>query len=335
MDSLTQIVLGAAVGEAVLGKKVGNKAMLWGGIAGTIPDLDVLVRLFTDDIVLINEVHRGFSHSIVFCILMAPILGWIASKIHKKENLDWKPWAKLFFWSLVTHPLLDAHTNWGTQLFWPFEYRLAYNNIFVADPLYTVPFLICVIAAMFYKRNNPKRYKINRAGILISSSYMLLTLAFKGIAYFQFDDSLKKQEIEYLELDTKPSPLNSILWIADVETEDEYLIGFYSLLDKDNNIEFTRFEKNHELLGKWENESIIQSLIKQSRGWYSIQKEDNKIYFNDLRFGQIGIDNADRKVNFSYELIEEDGVVKAHQRRMKIDNPGQLFDDLVERVKGK
>ena len=41
MDSLTQIVLGAAVGEAVLGKKVGNRAMLWGAVAGTIPDLDV------------------------------------------------------------------------------------------------------------------------------------------------------------------------------------------------------------------------------------------------------------------------------------------------------
>jgi len=42
VDSLTQIILGAAVGEAVLGKKVGNKALLWGGIAGTLPDLDVL-----------------------------------------------------------------------------------------------------------------------------------------------------------------------------------------------------------------------------------------------------------------------------------------------------
>ncbi len=335
MDSLTQIVLGAAVGEAVLGKKVGNKAMLWGAIAGTIPDLDVFVRFFTDDIVYINQIHRGFSHSIIFCLLMSPILGWIASKLHKKEKLSWKPWAKLMFWSLFTHPLLDAHTNWGTQLLWPFDYRFAYNNIFVADPLYTVPFLICVIIAMFYKRNNPKRHKINRAGIIISSSYMLLTIVFKGIAFYQFDDALEKQKIEYVELDTKPSPLNSILWIADVETEDEYLIGFYSLLDKDNDIEFTHFAKNHELLGEWKNESVVQSLIKQSRGWYSIQKEGDKIYFNDLRFGQIGIDNADRKVNFSYELVEEDGIVKAHQRRMKIDNPGKLFDDLVERVKGK
>lgn len=41
MDSLAQIVLGATVGEAILGKKGGNKAMLYGAFAGTILDLDV------------------------------------------------------------------------------------------------------------------------------------------------------------------------------------------------------------------------------------------------------------------------------------------------------
>ena len=60
MDSVTQIVLGAAVGEAVLGKKVGNKALLYGAIAGTIPDLDVIFGNFTDTITAI-EWHRGFA----------------------------------------------------------------------------------------------------------------------------------------------------------------------------------------------------------------------------------------------------------------------------------
>ena len=78
MDSLTQIVLGAAVGEAVLGRKVGNKAMLYGAIAGTIPDLDTFASHFTD-VVTATEIHRGFSHSIVFSILAAPLLGMLIS----------------------------------------------------------------------------------------------------------------------------------------------------------------------------------------------------------------------------------------------------------------
>eukprot|EP01093_Parvamoeba_rugata_P011442 TRINITY_DN3145_c0_g1_i6.p1 TRINITY_DN3145_c0_g1~~TRINITY_DN3145_c0_g1_i6.p1 ORF type:complete len:100 (+),score=9.68 TRINITY_DN3145_c0_g1_i6:125-424(+) len=89
MDSLTQIVLGAAVGEAVLGKKVGNKAMLYGAIAGTIPDLDVITRYFLDTVTA-TEWHRGVSHSIFFSIMFAPIFGWLVWKINKKESATWK-----------------------------------------------------------------------------------------------------------------------------------------------------------------------------------------------------------------------------------------------------
>ncbi len=145
MDSLTQIVLGAAVGEAVLGKKVGNKAMLYGAIAGTIPDFDTFASHFTDTVTAL-EIHRGFTHSIVFSLVFAPVFGWLVSRWEKTAS--WKNWSWLFFWGFLTHPLLDAHTTWGTQLFWPLDLRLAYKNIFVIDPLYTLPFLIFLILAM-------------------------------------------------------------------------------------------------------------------------------------------------------------------------------------------
>ena len=109
--------------------------MLWGAIAGTIPDLDVIGRFLTDTITA-TEMHRGFSHSIVFSVLMAPLLGWLVHQIKKRKEVGWKGWSILFFWGLFTHPLLDAFTTWGTQLFWPFNWRVAFNSIFVADPLY-------------------------------------------------------------------------------------------------------------------------------------------------------------------------------------------------------
>ena len=76
MDSLTQIVLGAACGEIVAGKKIGNRAMLWGAVGGTIPDLDVLASFFTDEITS-TSFHRGFMHSFLFAAL-AP---WVLAKI--------------------------------------------------------------------------------------------------------------------------------------------------------------------------------------------------------------------------------------------------------------
>ena len=82
MDSLTQITLGAAVGEVVLGRKAGNRAMIWGAIGGTIPDLDIIANFFTDDIHAL-AIHRGFSHSIVFAILTAPIFGGLVYRFYQ------------------------------------------------------------------------------------------------------------------------------------------------------------------------------------------------------------------------------------------------------------
>ena len=192
MDSLTQIVLGAAVGEAVLGKKVGNKAMLYGAIAGTIPDLDILASYVTDTVTAL-EIHRGFTHSIFFSVFFAPIFGWLVSRYESYK--DFKAWSWLFFWAFLTHPILDAHTTWGTQLFWPLEYRLAFKSIFVIDPLYTLPFLLFLILAMFQKRDAPKRRLYNKVGIIISSSYLLLTFVLKGMAFNEFEMALKDQHI--------------------------------------------------------------------------------------------------------------------------------------------
>ena len=155
MDSLTQIVLGAACGEAILGKKIGNKALLFGAIGGTIPDLDVFVgRLLYSNEIQAMAFHRGFMHSILFAVLACFTFGWLTYKLYnsnkRKGTTTQKDWILLFFWSIFTHPILDCFTPYGTQLFAPFSnYRIAFNNISVADPFYTIPFLLCMIILMF------------------------------------------------------------------------------------------------------------------------------------------------------------------------------------------
>ena len=335
MDSLTQIVLGASVGEVVLGKKVGNKAILWGAIAGTLPDLDVLLRYFTDEISS-TQMHRGFSHSIVFAVLIAPLLGWIAKKIHfKLKEVSFKDWTKLFFWTTVTHPLLDAHTTWGTQFFWPFNYRLAYQNIFVVDPLYTLPFLMFLIIVMTLKKDNPKRSKFNSVGLSVSSTYLLLTLIFKWISFQEFKEGLENQEIEYVEIDTKPSPLNSILWSSLIETDKGYRTAYYSLFDKQEITYSKEFLKNHHLLEPYLEEKVIKQLIDISAGWYRIEEKNGKLLFWDLRFGQMGMDVNNASFLWYYELsIDESGNVSAIKRQPEIKNFKMVFKELFNRIKG-
>ena len=150
---------------------MGNKAALWGAIAGTLPDLDVFLMQFYHPIDA-ALMHRGFSHSILFAVLMGPILGWLIHRLYKKRY-DQKTWMWLFFLSIITHPMLDIFTNYGTEFLWPFSTRITFNTVFVIDPLYTVPFMICLLVAIFMKRENPKRKKWNLFGIYYSSAYLL------------------------------------------------------------------------------------------------------------------------------------------------------------------
>jgi len=90
LDSLTQIVLGAACGEVVAGKKIGNRAMLWGAVGGTIPDLDVFANFFTDEITA-TSFHRGFMHSFLFAVLapwvLAGLVGWFyGNDVYRRQG---------------------------------------------------------------------------------------------------------------------------------------------------------------------------------------------------------------------------------------------------------
>ena len=330
MDSVTQIVLGAAVGEAVLGKKLGNKAMLLGAIAGTIPDLDVLANYFTDTVSAL-EIHRGFTHSIVFAVVFGLLFGWLLSLWDKRASL--KEWSWFWFLCFVTHPLLDAHTTWGTQLFWPLDIRLEYKNIFVIDPLYTLPFLVFLILAMLQKRGSIKRRYFNNLGLIVSSLYMVLTLITKAITYHKFENALEEQNIDYLGMITKPSPLNTILWTANVETEDSFLIGDYSFFDT-KPIRFFSYPKNHEALGYFGEYNKVQRLIKITKGWYTISERQDGIYLNDLRFGKISIDPQSDKFAFSFLIENEGDDVRITEEPKEVREGGKLLSDLWERIKG-
>ncbi|MBV7270476.1 metal-dependent hydrolase [Winogradskyella luteola] len=290
MDSITQIVLGAACGEAVLGKKIGNKALLFGAIGGTIPDLDVFIGALLYN----NEIdamlfHRGFMHSILFSILGAFLLGWLVHKLYdtgkRLHSTTQRDWIQLFFWSLFTHPILDCFTPYGTQLFAPFSnYRVAFNNIAVADPLYTVPFFICIIVLMFFNRQSNRRWLWLKLGIGISSVYMLFTIFNKLYINSVFKSSLKDKAVMYYRYSVQPAILNNVLWYGIAETEDNYHVGFYSLLDASNRFSDWQTIPKERVL-KASEFSDIKDLAWFSDDYYNVEfLEDGNYLYKDLRY---------------------------------------------------
>ena len=311
MDSLTQIVLGAACGEIVLGKKIGNRALLFGAIGGTIPDLDVFIgRFLYSNEIQAMAFHRGFMHSILFAVLGAFLFGWLSFKIYNTgkriETTTKKNWIKLFFWAILTHPILDCFTPYGTQLFAPFsDYRVAFNNISVADPIYTIPFLLCLIIVMFYNRENQKRKWWLKTGIYISSIYMIFTIGNKLYIDLVFKESFKKAGISYDRFSAQPTILNNILWYAVAETDKQYHLAFYSLLDKSSLSEkVISVDKNHDLIDM--DNLNLKTLSWFSNGYFNLSKkgETDKYNYVDLRYPMLNPEDENSSV-FNFTIFSK------------------------------
>ena len=283
MDSVSQATLGAAVGELVLGKKVGKKAPLWGAAAGTLPDLDVLTASFLSESAQLG-VHRGVSHSLLFAVVGGIALGYALSRLHR--DAGWREWSLLWFCGLLTHALLDCFTMYGTQLFSPFsDYPVALGSLFIIDPLYTLPLGAGLVAALGQKQLSRRR-KLNVLGLSLSTAYLM----WSAVGYIQartaFAEALAERGIAYEQLYTTPTPFNTVLWMGLARADDQLWSGLYSLLDEDPDIHFRRIERNSHLIADKLDQEPVQRLLWFSRGYYRVEDRADGLYFNDLRFGR-------------------------------------------------
>ena len=339
MDSITQIVLGAACGEAILGKKIGNRALLFGAIGGTIPDLDVFIgKLLFNNEIDSMAFHRGFMHSFLFAILGSIAFGalvfWLYNRGKRYGMTTQKEWMWLFFASIFTHPILDSFTAYGTQLFAPFSnYRVAFNNISVADPLYTFPFLVLLIVVMFLKRHSSKRRLFLQLGLGVSSLYMMLTIVNKYHVNGVYKRALAEEQIDYLRFQTQPTILNNFLWYGIAETADYYFVGFYSILDASPTVsKWHKLSKNHNLIGYMPKD--LETLSWFSGGYYSLSEtsDPNTFLYKDLRYPMMD-ENDPNSTIFKFTITKKEDRWEAAPFSAPDVNRGSL-DSFWTRLKG-
>jgi inner membrane protein len=403
LDSLTQIVLGAAVGEVVLGRKVGNRAMIWGAISGTVPDLDIIANAFMHPIEAL-AVHRGLSHSIFFAVLFPWVMGWLTHRYYEadwyrsprviwtlrgflialclvfingiafeiNQGISWstalvtlvvvglyiwrqnsqdrnpaaKPdatymnWVHLHFWAVFTHPLLDSCTAYGTQLFQPFsDYRVALNNIAVADPAYTVPFLLFVLLASFFIKTSKWRKIFNWTGIAISCLYLAWTVKNKFHVNEVFESSLTEAGYSYDRYMTGPTILNNVLWYGVAQDGDQYYTGFYSILDKEERVKgIQTAQKNQHLLKGMDDHRHIEIVKWFSDGYYSTEAIGNgQLMVHDLRYG-ILVEEEGQRYNrsvFSFIVDTMGGQVEVRPNRERPPTDSTTFKFFWDRIRGE
>jgi len=295
VDSITQAALGAVVGELVLGKKIGWKASAWGLFFGTLPDLDVLVSPFLDEVTRLHW-HRGISHSIFMMIVATIVLAKPLSRIHRKAGVTTKEAGGFVFLAWSTHVLIDVFTTYGTQILEPFsDRRFALNNFFIIDPLFTLPLLGCCLAValrclrvlMGKSETTAIPSAAASRALVLSGTYLAFSLVMKLWAVGSISDLAAKELTDAKVIAVAPTPLNTILWRALIETDEGYFVKFWSPFDSEET-GYDYFAKNHYLAEPFENEKLFEALQWFSRGhWVARRSPEGKIIFIDMRFGEM------------------------------------------------
>jgi inner membrane protein len=337
MDSLTHIALGACIGEAIAGKKLGKKAMLWGAFAQTIPDFDFIASFWlTMDRNLLA--HRGFTHSILFAVLLTPVLALLAYRWHRSRNINYLHWVIFIAIEIFCHLFIDTFNNYGIGWLEPFsKSRFSFNTIYVIDPFFTLLTLVAAMALTLLRTTSAKRKFWWKFGIVAPAFYLAYCTYNKLQVDHEVKQIMKEEHVPYKKYFTTPTPLNSWLWYVVAETDSGLYSGYRSVFDTKHSIQFKYFPKNDYLLSTvstGEEQQSLQNLKRFSQGFYTIQNWHDTLVFNDLRFGQIvGWYDPDEKFVFHY-YIQHKGNTTAVQRGRFAKWNKETLGALIRRIKG-
>lgn len=283
MDSLTHILTGAAAGQIFSGKDDRFKPLIWGAIAGNIPDLDVVFQPFIspESSMLF---HRGFSHSLLLWALCSPLLALLINKIYKGGRHDYFKWLAISVTAWFSHLFLDIFNTYGTGLFEPFSHaRISYDAVNVYDLIYLIPVLTASIFFAFIV----KKYRTKTVIALLTLTYSLCYISFSVMIKLTVETAAKiqlvQQNIYPARMISSPLPLSNLAWKIVAESDEGYYTGTYYGFWKDR-LDVDYLPKDKHLDKDLEKYDNFRQLKRFTKNWYILDRTDGNILMYDLRF---------------------------------------------------
>ncbi|MEN8694525.1 MAG: metal-dependent hydrolase [Akkermansiaceae bacterium] len=335
MDSITQAALGGVVGELVLGRKLGWRGMAWGLFFGTLPDLDILVSPFLDEVTRLKW-HRGISHSILLMFVGAFVFSKPLSWLHRERELSTIRAAWFVFLAWSTHVLIDVFTTYGTQILEPFsDTRVSLNNMSIIDPLFTLPLLVCVLITCarvqwnvirwikhrFASGHRPEELVFTgrsaRIALTLSCLYALFSFGMKLRATKVFEARMIAELPKAELVQVAPSMGNTILWRGLAETDKGYWVLHWSPLDQEQG-KWDFYPKYETLTEHLRDEPIYQGIDWFSRGyWVARRFPTGEIQMADMRYGAFrNLKTGRQEPMFQWVLYyDQDGNFQSMQGR--------------------
>ena len=172
--------------------------------------------------------------------------------------------------------------------------------------------------------------------MVISTSYLLITIGIKLYVNTVFDAAFTHQQITIKRFESRPAPLNTVLWAVNAESTDGFYVGYYSLLDTNQEIDFFYFPKNIHLIKPYEHHREVQLLMDISNQWFTLTTHEEGIVFNDLRFGQrTGWTSEDGDFVFSYLIKWDKKTLQIKELEKEFSDGKSLMTALWNRILGK
>lgn len=308
MNIISCFVFAAAIGSLIAGKKIGNKAILFGGLCGLIPAADWLVSLLFN-VPISENIRGGVTHSFVFCLLFAPVLGWALHK-YVDRTCSFLRWANLALWCMVSHCLYDSLTIDGVAFLEPFSHhRFALSVLSNVDVIGLIPLAVAFVGALILKDWHHK-VMISWFGGFLFVLYVSFTFLNKLSVHSQFEQSLDEKDIRYSRVDVYPVSGSLFLWNCIAQDRDGFWMGYRSNLSK-NDFDINLVLRNDYYLFELEDNQKIKQIEAYTRYYYGVEpKSSHSVLLHDLRYGKDGLKSdapfaRTYEIDFSSELVIE------------------------------
>jgi Predicted membrane-bound metal-dependent hydrolases len=314
MDTVTHLVIGAAMGEAIGGKQLGKKVALVGAVVAVLPDLDVAVQPFLTSASAMMF-HRGITHSLLFWLVVSPLLGLFAWKLFKDNNK--LLWIKVCMAAWFSHIFIDSFNSYGTALFLPFSnYRVSLGVLGVVDLIITLPLLVFTIGLIFFKMRN--RWSIARWLLAYTLVYMVIGMLFQQEVKAKAQHEFVQAGITVRSIHVRALPLSILAWQVVGETDSNFVLAHRGIAEQ-GEWHFTNFSKRWELLQQYVSNKQVMRAVRFTQGQYVVKVDGDTLWIFDLRIAPMMLDGINTKFVVSFPVIKIGGnivVGRAYPQRI-------------------
>jgi inner membrane protein len=275
--------------------------------------------------------HRAESHALLLLALFAFPMAWGVSRVHRQPQLYGR-WCWALMLALVTHPLLDLMTIYGTQVFQPFtEEAYGLGSMFIIDPVYSLPLLAGVVAALRVKTVG-RALRINGWALAFSTAYLAWSALAQGWVTQHARQSLQAHGLPSQQLLVTPAPLSTLVWRVVALDGERFHEGFYALMDGGRAIRFVAHERGGALAAQNADHPQLQRLARFTDGFYKMADPNGKLVVTDLRMGQEPAYVFSFDIGPPLQAGQSHPVAKQQSRRMDV---GEGLQWLGQRILGR